>query len=151
MPERMTPDSTRREGVPARPVRLADGAAWGFARPTVRLYPRVAVTADPLGRPVGRVTVGVGFGHTPEVQRLIDGVKAACGAGSVREQYDAFSALAACLLRRAHEISLPAARELLSVAEAELPRLVREVMAVVTEAEGLTPAQANPEEVSTVE
>jgi len=95
------------------------------------------------------VAVGVGFGYPPETQRLIDGVKSACGGGTVRAQYEAFFALAAWLLRRAHEISLPEACGLLSVAEDELPWLVREVMAVVAEAEG--PNLANPEEVPTVE
>ena len=46
MSERMTPDSTRREEIPARPVRLADGADWGFSRPTVRLFPEVVTGID---------------------------------------------------------------------------------------------------------
>ncbi len=149
MSERITPDSTRREEIPARPVRLADGADWGFARPTVRLFPEVVTGIDRLGRPVERVSVGIEFGYPPEARRLIDGVRSACEHGTVREQYEAFFSLAACLLQRAHEITLDAACELLSVSEVELPRLVREVMAVVSEAEGAP--ESTREEVPTLE
>ena len=58
-------------------------------------------------------------------------MRSACEGGTVREQYEAFFSLAAALLRRAHEISLATACDLLSVPEDELPRLVRDVMAVV--------------------
>jgi hypothetical protein len=145
----MAPDSTRREGIPAHPIRLADENDWGFARPTVRLTPRVVTDPDRLGRPVERVGVSVGFGYPLEIQRMISGVRSACERGSVPEQYEAFFSLAACLLRRAHEISLATVCELLSVSEHELPRLVREVMAVVSEADR-TP-EANPVEVPTLE
>ena len=144
--ERMTPDSTRREDVPARPVRLADGADWGFSRPTVRLFPEVVAEVDRLGRPVERVTVGIGFGYPPETQRLIDEVRGACESGTIREQYEAFFSMAAHLLQRAHEISLPTATDLLTISADDLPRLVRDVMAVVSDAEGAT--EANPVEVS---
>lgn len=149
MPEPITPDSTRRDEIPSRPVRLADGADWCFARPTVRLFPAVVTAIDPLGRPVERVSVGIGFGYPAEVRRLVDAVRSACTRGTVREQYEAFFAMAACLLRRAHAISLRAACDLLSVSEDELPRLVREVMAVVSEGEGVP--DSTPEEVRTLE
>lgn len=135
MSERMTPSSTRRQGIPSSPIRLADGASWGFSRPTVRLFPKIVADLDRVGRPVERVTVGIEFGYSLETQRLIDGVRAACARGSVREQYEAFFSLAADLLRRSHEINLAAACDLLSVPEDELPRLVRDVMAVVSEVE----------------
>ena len=149
MSERMTPDSTRREGILARPIRLAGGACWGFSRPTVRIFPEVVIDRDRLGRPVERVTVGIEFGYPLETERLIKCVRAACERGTVEEQYEAFFSLAACLLRSAHEVSLASACELLCVSEDELPRLVREVMAVVSEAE--SPPGANPEEVPTIE
>lgn len=145
----MTPDSTRRCHVAARPIRLADGALWGFERPTDRFFPMVVTDLDRLGRPAERVTLGTEFGYPLEVQRLIDGVRSACECESVGRQYEAFFTLAVCLLRRAHDISFATACDLLSVSEAELPQLVREVMAVVSEA-GRTP-EANPEEVSTLE
>lgn len=135
MPDRPTPDHTRREGVPARPVRLADGLDWGFARPTVRLTPEVVTETDRLGRPVERVTVRVGFGYPPAVRGWIDGLQSACEGGNVPRQYEAFFGLAAALLRRAHEVSLADACDLLAVDACDLPRLVREVMSVVSEAE----------------
>ncbi|MCA1684592.1 MAG: hypothetical protein LC745_01120 [Planctomycetia bacterium] len=149
MSEPMTPDSTRREEVPARPIRLSDGADWGLSRPTVRLFPEVVTGLDPLGRRVERVTVGIEFGYPLETQRLIEAVRSACNRGTVREQYEAFFSMAVSLLRRAHEIPPAAACQLLSVSEDELPRLVREVMAVVSEAER-TPG-ADRVEVSTLE
>ncbi len=145
MTERITPDSTRREGISARPIRLADGAAWGFSGPTVRLFPRVVREVDPLGRLVERIAVGVRFGFPPEAQTLVDALRAACERGTAREQYEAFFPLAACLLRRAHEISLQAACDLFSVSADELPRLVREVMAIVAEADRA--AESTPSEV----
>lgn len=149
MPERITPDTTRRGEIPARPVRLSDGRDWGFSRPTVRLSPRVVRGFDQLGRPVERVTAETGFGYPPGVQSLIDGVRSACQRGSVVEQHEAFFTLAACLLLRAHEVSHGAAWKLLSVSEDELPRLVREVMAVVGEADQMP--KGNRVEVPTVE
>jgi hypothetical protein len=149
MHEPLTPDSTRRGDVPAYPIRLADGADWGFSRPTVRLFPKVVAGVDQLGRAIERVSVGIAFGYPIEVERLIEGVRSACGRGTVQDQYEAFITLAACLLRRTHEIGLDAACSLLSVSEDELPRLVREVMAVVSEADR-TP-EANHAEVSTFE
>src|SRR5438105_943412 len=136
MCDRPTPDSSRRDEVLARPVRLSDGAAWGLLRPSVRLQPRVVPCVDALGRPVERIAVAVGFGYPPEVESLLVAVKGACDGASVERQYEAFFALASALLRRAHEISPAEACELLSVTDDELPGLVREVMAVVSETNG---------------
>ena len=129
----MKPESTRREEILARPIRLSDGGHWGFSRPTARLFPQVVSGLDRLGRPVERVSVVLGFGYPLEVERLISTVRSTCELGLVREQYEAFFTLAARLLLRAHDIDLSAACELLSVTEDDLPRLVREVMAVVSE------------------
>jgi hypothetical protein len=136
MCDRPTPESTRREGVPVRPIRLADGSDWGFLRPAVRLTPRVVSDLDKLGRPVERISVEVGFGYPPEVQALITALTDACEHGSPPRQYEAFFALAASLLRRAHDISLSATCELLSVSEDELPRLVREVVSICFDDKG---------------
>jgi hypothetical protein len=132
MTDRPNPESTRRDGVPALPVRLADGQEWGFALPTVRLSPRVVVLPDALGRPVERISVAVGFGYPAEVQELIDGVGAACEGGTASEQYASFFSLAAVLIRRAHDVSMATACELLAVPGNELSRLVGAVMQVVS-------------------
>lgn len=133
MPEQTTPDSSRREGIPARLIRLADGNDWGFSRPTVRLIPKVITDLDRLGRPVERITVEIGFGYPLDVQQLIDGVRSACECGSVSQQYEAFFSMATAVLLRVHEISRATACELLAVSEHDLPQLVQEVMAVVSE------------------
>jgi hypothetical protein len=126
-----TPESTRREGVPARPVRLADGREWGFSLPTPLLAPRVEVLPDEFGRPVERISADVGFGYPAEVRRLLERLISVCEAGRIPEQYSAFFSLAASLLRRAHDVSLTTACELLAVPEDELPRLVSAVMEIV--------------------
>jgi len=149
MPERLTPDSTRRDGVPARPIRLADGAEWGLALPTVRITPKVVAEFDSLRRPMERVTVELGFGHPPGVRRLIECLKVSCQRGTVAQQYGAFFGLAAELLCRAHEISMETACELLSVSDAELPQFVRVVMAVASEADRAP--GGNPVEVPSLE
>jgi hypothetical protein len=92
----------------------------------------VEVRPDDLGRPIERVSVDLGFGYPAEIQSLLDRVGAVCEGGTVPEQYAAFFSLAASLLRRAHDVSLATACELLEVPEDELPRLVAAVMAVVS-------------------
>jgi hypothetical protein len=133
MPNQTMPDLSRREGVSARLIRLADGNDWGFSRPTVRLIPKVITELDRLGRPVERITVEIAFGYPLDVQRLIDGVRSACECGSVSQQYEAFFSMATAILLRVHEISRATACELLAVSEHDLPRLVQEIMAVVSE------------------
>jgi hypothetical protein len=150
MCDRPTPDSSRREGVLARPVRLSDGAEWGFMRPSVRLQPRVVSCRDALGRPVERISVEVGFGFPPEIESLIVAVKGACEGESVERQYEAFFALASALLRRAHEVSAADACELLSVTADELPGLVREVMSIVSETKDAQDLATRPPPGSTV-
>lgn len=132
MKTRPTPEVTRREEVPGRPVSLADGNEWELALPTVRYSPAVAVTPDAFGRPVQGVAVAVGFGYPVEIQSLIAGLRAACERGTEAEQYAAFFSLAAALLRRAHDIDLPTACELLGVADPELPSLARAVLGAVS-------------------
>ena len=70
MPDQTTPDLSRREGVSARLIRLADGNDWGFSRPTIRLIPKVITELDRLGRPVERITVEIAFGYPLGVQQL---------------------------------------------------------------------------------
>ena len=52
-----SPDPTRRAGVRAFPIRLADGQAWGLALPSVRLRPEVEPGVDSLGRPTETIRV----------------------------------------------------------------------------------------------
>ena len=132
MSERPTPDSTRRDGVAARPIRLADGSDWGFASPTVLLIPRPETRYDGFGRPVDRVVVELGFGYPLAIRRLLGDVRTACEQGPISSQYEAFMALAISLLRRAHDVSLTTACELLTVPDDQLPRLAGEVMEVVS-------------------
>jgi len=132
MRDEITPDSTRREGVAALPVRLADGACWGLARPTLRLKPKLVAEPDPWGRSVDRITVEAERGYPSAVRSLIRDLRSACEAGSAEGRYRAFLALAVCLLRRAHDVSPEAARQLLDVPKSELPRLVREVAGLVS-------------------
>ncbi len=127
------PEQTRREDVTSRPVRLADGHDWGFARPSRRLIPTVVEGMDLLGRRTETIAVRPGFGHPLEIQRLLDGFRASCDEGPTAEQYEAFFALAVALLCRAHEIDRSTACALLTVEGAELPRLIAEVLAVAFE------------------
>ena len=133
MNDQPTPGSTRREGVPCRLVRLSDGADWGLMRPTVLLRPKVRSEFDRLGRPVERVSLDVGFGYPRAIESLIDALREACEGGQASQQYGAFFSLALALLRKAHDLEPSAACELLSVTESELPRLVRDVLAVISE------------------
>jgi hypothetical protein len=133
MPSRPTPDESRRGDVPAKCVRLSDGAGWGFLRPTVRLMPEVVRDLDELGRPVERVSIEVGFGYPPDIRARIGAVEDACARGPDAARCEAFLALAASLLLRVHDVTPAVAYELLSVPEGEVPRLVREVLSVVSE------------------
>jgi hypothetical protein len=130
MRERQTPDATRRDGVAAHPVRLADGNVWGMALPTMRLSPRFAVATDEFGRATVRVATHAEFGHPAAIEKLRTAVHIASESGSVAEQYEAFFSLAAKLLRRVHEIDAEAAWELLTVSDSEIPTLVNSVLTV---------------------
>jgi hypothetical protein len=132
MSEQMTPESTRRHGIRACPVRLADGAAWGFASPMVLLVPRLETRQDDFGRPIENVVVEFGFGYPLATRRLLENLRSVCAQGSVSQQYDAFMALAISLLRRAHDISVETACELLTVPDDQMPRLAEELMAVIS-------------------
>jgi hypothetical protein len=131
MSDSPTPDSTRRGGVPARPIRLADGNDWAFATPTVRLIPRVETHPDLFGRSIEKIVVDLDFGYPPAIQSLLDVMWSNWEVEPVSSQYEAFFSLAGALLLRAHEISFSTACELLTLPDHELSRLVGEVLAVV--------------------
>src|SRR4051794_28381521 len=130
MTDRSEPEATLREGLPTRPIRLSDGKFWRFARPTLRFVPRVRVGPDEFGRPVETITVEMSVGYPPEIERLYRGLRLASANGTPPEQYSAFFMFAAALLRLAHDVDLPTACTLLTVGADDLPRLVRDVMAV---------------------
>ncbi len=144
MLDRPHPETTRREFVRNTPIRLSGGADWGFARPGLRLTPRVHVETDLLGRNVERVALDLRHGYSPLIEGLIDALRSACAHGSISEQYETFFSLAAEILIQAHDVTLQTACELLSVGDIELPRLVNEVIAVITEP-GDTPPANLPE------
>ncbi len=88
---------------------------------------------DGFGRPFEKISVEVGFGYPTEIQRLIEMLEESCRVGPVARQYEAFFNLAVALLRHAHEINRSTACGLLSVSEDELPRLVRDVVSLISD------------------
>jgi hypothetical protein len=135
MCEHPTPESSRRDGVPACAIRLADGNDWSFAKPTVRLTPRVEIQPDRFGRPVERTIVELAFGYPPSIQRRLDDLRSSWDYESLSSQYETFFSLAGSLLLRAHDISLSTAYELLAVSDNELARLVGQIIALVSSEE----------------
>ncbi len=132
MDNRPTPEATRREWVRASPIVLADGQAWHFAGPSPRLRPEVVAGLDALGRPVEQVRVVAAIGYPLEIRRLVDGLREACEVGPADFQYDALIRLAVALLRRAHDLDLADAAELLEMSLADLPALVDAILSVAT-------------------
>ncbi len=129
---RPTPDRTRREGVHAAPITLADGQAWGLALPSLRLRPEVVVGVDALGRPDETIRVVAEVGYPAELRRLVAGLRSASEGGDPGPQYEALFRLAVALLRRAHEIDAADAASLLETGVDDLPGLVEAVLSVVT-------------------
>jgi len=132
MDTRPTPEATRREGVRATPIVLADGQAWGFAIPAPRLRPEVVAGVDALGRPIEQVRVVAETGYPLEIRRLIDSLRDACERGPADLRYDALICLALALLRRAHDLDLADAAALLETSLDDLPTLVGMILSVVT-------------------
>jgi hypothetical protein len=140
MDDQPTPDLTRRGGVRAFPITLADGNDWGLALPSTRLRPRVEVGVDPLGRPAEILRVEAEFGYPIEIRRLVDALRSACEGDEEEPRYETLFRLAATLIRRAHDIDLPTAASLLELDVEDLPRLVEVVVSVVTGASLESPA-----------
>ncbi len=145
MSKRPAPEATRLPDVPIRPLRLADGNTWGFALPSLRLIPSVVRTTNSLGQTTESVSARVETGYPLEIRRLWDDLRRAHETDSPAPHYEAFFALAVSLLRRAHDISPSDARELLSVADEEWPRLVDEILAIVTSTRAETSSPSNGE------
>jgi hypothetical protein len=145
MSQRPAPEATRLPDVPTRPLRLADGNTWGFALPSRRLIPFVVRTTNSLGQTTDSVSARVESGYPLEIRRLWDDLRSAHETGCPAPHYEAFLALAVSLLRRAHDISPSEARELLSVADEEWPRLVDEILTIVTSTRTETSSPSNGE------
>ncbi len=125
-----TPDSTRRPGVAARPVVLADGLPWGFAAPGRRSAPIFSWGADASGCPALNVAVRGRVGHPIRIERLVDDLRLATRGGTAGARCEAFDALAAALLREAHDVDAQTASMLLDVPPADRPRLAGAVLAI---------------------
>jgi hypothetical protein len=132
MDTRPTPARTRREGIAAFPITLADGNDWGLSLPSPRLRLTVVGGVDPLGRPTETIRVATEFGYPLEISRLVDDLRSACEQPAAERQYETLIRLAAALLRRAHDIDLTEAASLLELEIDDLPRLVETVLSVVT-------------------
>lgn len=145
MSKRPSPSETRLPDTPAHLLRLSDGDTWGFALPGPRLVPTVVRVTDPLGRTTESISARVETGYPLEILRKWDELRRASETGSPDQQYEAFLALAVALLRRAHDISPPEARELLAVADEEWPRLVAEILAIVSKARAETSSPSTGE------
>ncbi len=87
---------------------------------------------DEFGRPTEKISVEVGFGYPAEIQDLITILEESCRNGSIARQYESFFTLAVALLRHVHEISRSTACELLTVSEDDLPRLVRDIVRLIS-------------------
>jgi hypothetical protein len=127
-----SPDCSRREGVEAFSIPLADGNRWGFALASPRLRPEVIEGVDGLGRSSKTIRLVSEFGYPLEIRRLIDDLRSACDQGEPERQFEALIRLAAALVCRAHDIDLRVAISLLEVGVDDLPEFVEAVLSVVS-------------------
>ena len=134
-------DRSRRDGIDALSIPLADGNHWGLALPSTRLRPETIEGFDGLGRPSKTVRLSLGFGYPPEIRKLIQDLRSACEQAEPVRRYDALIRLAAALVRRAHEIDQESAMSLLEMGVDELPGLVEAVLSVVS---GRRPLDSGP-------
>ncbi len=130
-----SPELTRLASVPALLTLLADGQLWGLALPTPRYRPEVVPGVDSLGRPIETIQATARTGYPLAIERLVANLRTACltGAGPESEsrRFSALMALAVALLRRAHDLTLPAAVALLDLDGEGLARLVDAVLTTV--------------------
>jgi hypothetical protein len=125
-----SPDQTRRSDIAAHPIILADGNAWGFARPSLRLIPVVVTESDGFGLVRETIRIRTDYGYSLDMQCLLDDLTHALGDDTSECRPEAFFALAAALLCRAHSIDLSTATSLLAVNVADLPRIAHEIITV---------------------
>ena len=128
----ISPGRTRREGVGAFSITLADGHRWGLALPSPRIRPVVVEGVDPLGRPSSSIRLVSEYGYPLAIRRLIDDLRSACDQEAAERQYESLIRLAAALIRRAHDIDLTEAASLLELGVDELSGVVEAVLSVVS-------------------
>ena len=122
--ETATPETTRRAGVDAVPILLADNNFWGLAVPGVWLRPHFVDGVDDDGRAISRVEIvreHESLQLTADVLRSLED-PAAC--------FEAVKKLAVELLTRAHEVDSDMASTLLDIPEQRLSDWTAEVLAV---------------------
>ena len=122
------PIASRRPDVEARPVRLADGNAWGLSLPSRRFKPIFNGIAKPDQPPEIEIVVE----HSLDVRRRLDDLRDAIESGTEIDRFETFLGLASALLREGHEIDHQTAATLLDVAEDDFPRLILDVISVAT-------------------
>lgn len=132
----ISPDRTRREGIEAFSITLADGNRWGLAMPSPRLRPVIVEGIDSLGRPSTSIRLISEYSYPLAIRRLIDDLRSAYDHGPAERQCESLVRLAAALIRRAHDIDLAEAASLLELGVEELSGVVEAVLTVVS---GLCP------------
>ena len=120
------PVASRRLGVATRPIRLADGNAWGFSLPSKRFKPRFKSELN-SEKPI---EIEIAVEHSLDVRRRLDDVFDALETGFELERFEAFLGLAAALLQEGHDIDSKTAATLLDVLEDDFPRLILEVVSI---------------------
>lgn len=133
MEERPTPERTRRPGVRAASLALADGLAWGLALPAARLRPSVVRGVDALGRPTQTIRLVEEFGYPPAINRAIDRLRSECKYGDPSGQREAVVALGVALLLRAHDIEDAYAASLFETNSESFPRLAETIVEIVAD------------------
>lgn len=128
------PQRSRRQSVPARPVVLADGQAWGLALPGLRYNPKLEQDANRIDGTAESLQIGVRVGYPWAIERLIDRLdstaRAPLGPTGDQERFDALMALASALLQRAHELEPAEVAALLTLDGSGSARLVDAVLDV---------------------
>ncbi len=124
---------TRRAGVTAIEVELANGQSWGFALPGPQPYPLLRREEDAFGRPQLRFEQETRVGYPLAVRRLKSSLLLACRDDRHGPTSGSFTRLGIALLRMTHDIDQELAEELLNPACVDLARVARRVIPAVFE------------------
>jgi hypothetical protein len=126
---------TRRPGVAARPVRLADGRDWGFVLPSIRLSPVFYDATDDSGRTITAVAPRIERTLPPAVQTRLSALLAVADERAPDALLRAFLSLVAELLLASHDIDPETALALLDFDPREFPRIVDETLSTIRDTE----------------
>lgn len=118
-----TPDTTRIEGRDGHPITLADGRAWLFARPTLRLAPRF--DAD------GTAAVDTVWGYPPHLRARLDRLALASRAEAGGVPLGPVFELAVALVRHCHDLTAAEACALFELGMADFDVLVTEITTLI--------------------